>query len=184
MTIIAVIALAGNLFSIIFLSKDAKRSLNIKSAFLHLLGDTFSSVGVLITALVLIFFPKLYYLDSIASIVIALFILKEGISIFIESINILMQGMPKGIDAEKIKKRLLEDKILRIKEIHHMHIWGLSPENIILDCHIVLSKEDLHGINKKLEEINTILECDFNINHSTIQFEMEGYDHAVKCDLH
>ena len=181
MIVVTLIGLAGNVFSVFLIFKDAKKNINIKSAFLHLFGDTISSFGVLVVAFILMFFKNLYILDPIISILIILYIIKEGFSIFMESINILMQGIPRGINIEKIIKRLKSDKTLKIKDIHHVHIWGLSSDNIILDCHVVIPDKKLENINEILNKINEILECEFNIAHATIQIEAEGYDHSPKC---
>ena len=181
MMIVTIIGLAGNAFSVFLIFKEAKRNLNIKSAFLHLFGDTMSSLGVLIVAFILLFFKNLYILDPIVSILIALYIMKEGFSIFMESINILMQGIPRGINTAKIVKRLKSDKNLEIKDVHHVHIWGLSSDSIILDCHVVLPENRLENINDILNKINEILVCEFNIAHVTIQIESEGFKHSTKC---
>jgi cobalt-zinc-cadmium efflux system protein len=181
MIVVTIIGLLGNLFSVFLIFKDSKKNINIKSAFLHLFADTISSFGVLFVALILMFFKNLYILDSIISILIAIFIVKEGISIFMESINILMQGIPKGFNTDKIIKRLKSEKSLEIKDIHHVHIWGLSSDSIILDCHVVLPEKNLKNINVILNKINEILECDFHISHATIQIESEGFDHSKKC---
>ena len=181
MLIVTIIGLLGNLFSVFLIFKDSKKNINIKSAFLHLLGDTISSLGVLIVALILMFFKNLYILDPIISILIAIYIIKEAISIFWESINLLMQGIPKGLNTDKIIKRLKSEKSLEIRDIHHVHIWGLSSDSIILDCHVVLPKKKLKNINEILNKINEILQCDFHISHATIQIEAEGFDHSTKC---
>ena len=185
MIIVTIIGLIGNTISVFLIFKDAKKNINIKSAFLHLFGDTISSLGVLIVAFILIFFKNLYILDPIVSILIVIYIIKEGFSIFLESINILMQGIPKGINTDKIIKRLKSDKKLQIKDIHHIHIWGLSSDSIILDCHVVLPKKSLTNINinETLSKINEILECEFNIAHATIQIETEEFDHSTKCPV-
>jgi len=183
MLIITIIGLLSNFASILILLKDAKKNINIKSAFLHLLGDTFSSVGVLIAALCIIFFPNLYFLDPIISIAIALYIIKESFSIFLESINILMQGKPKHLSIKKIKERLQLDKKLNIIDIHHIHIWSLSSDEIIMDCHIVLPENKVNKTNEVLKKINEILSCEFCINHSTIQVETPGYKHSKNCRI-
>jgi len=183
MLIVATLGFLGNIFSVLLLYKGSSRNLNIKSAFLHLIGDTVSSVGVLIAGLIIIIFPKLYIIDPILSIIIAFYIIKESFSIFLESVNILMQGIPKGINAEKIMERLKNEKKLQIIDIHHMHIWSLSPDEIILDCHIVMPKDSFFNINAKLKEINEILSCEFHICHVTIQFETQGFDHTTSCKL-
>ena len=183
MIIIALISLIGNSASISMLLRDAKKNINIKSAFLHLLGDTFSSLSVIIVGLILMIFPKLYILDPVISLLIIIFIIKEAFTILMESINILMQGIPKGISTDRIIRRLKSEKELEILDIHHMHVWEISSDNIILDCHVVIPKKTFNKLNEKLEKINYILTCEFNINHTTIQFEHAGFDHSVKCEL-
>ena len=183
MIMIAFIGFIGNSVSILMLFKDAKKNINIKSSFLHLLESTFSSIAVIIAGFAIIIYPKLYILDSVISMLIVAFIIKEAFSILIESINILMQGIPRGINPGKIIKRLKSEKSLDIIDIHHMHIWEISTDNIILDCHIVIPENSLNNVNEKLSKINYILTCDYNINHATIQFEVKGFDHSVKCEL-
>lgn len=183
MLIITVIGLIGNGLSIIILHADSKKNLNIKSSFLHLLGDTISSVGVLIIAIVLYFNPKLYFLDPIISILIVLYILKESFSIFFETINILMQSTPKGLNINNIIKRLKEDKEIDIVDIYHVHVWSLSMNEIIFDCHVIVKENDLSLINCKLKLINEILECEYNITHTTIQFEQVNSDHSHVCRI-
>ncbi|MBN2547449.1 MAG: cation transporter [Spirochaetes bacterium] len=183
MILITVIGLLGNAFSIFIIRKDVKSSINIKSSFLHLLGDTFSSIGVLLVALILLLLPKFYILDQIISILIALYIIKESFSIFFESINILMQGSPKNIEIKKIIKRLLNEKKLNIIDIHHIHLWSLSPDETIFDCHVVINEKNIENINEKIAMINEILVCEFNINHSTIQIETKGHNHSVSCNI-
>jgi len=183
MLLITVIGLLGNFFSILIIRKDVKKSINIRSSFLHLLGDTFSSVGVLIAALILLILPKFYFLDPIISILIAVFIIKESFTMFYESINILMQGSPKHIDIKKIIKRLLNEKSLKIIDIHHIHLWSMSQDEFVFDCHVVINEKSIENINDKISKINEILSCEFNINHSTIQIETKGHNHSVSCSI-
>ncbi|HMB01963.1 MAG TPA: cation diffusion facilitator family transporter, partial [Spirochaetota bacterium] len=132
---IASIGLIGNGVSVLLLIKSSKSSLNIKSAFLHLLADTISSVAVIITAIILLFKPW-YILDTVLSVLIALYIVKESFSVLMESLNILMQGAPRGIDREKLKKRLFEIKEVNIKGIHHIHMWNITPGETVFDAHV------------------------------------------------
>ena len=179
---IAAIGLAGNGISVALLLKDSKENINIKSAFLHLLADTISSVAVIITAVVLLFKP-VYILDTILSILIAVYIVKESFSILTESINILMQGAPKGINREELKNRLLSEKTLGIKDVHHIHMWEITPGNTVFDAHVVVEKAGLQNADNIIYEINKILASEFHICHSTIQLESENFNHCITCDL-
>lgn len=182
MLLIAIIGLAGNGISVALLFKEAKSNINIKSAFLHLLGDTVSSVAVIATAIVLKFW-NLYFLDSVISILIVLYILKESFSILMESVNILMQAAPKGIDKHKLKEAILAIKEFKIKDVHHIHMWDLAPGSTVFDAHVVVDKADLTNADRIIQSVNTVLSKEYKICHSTIQLESEGFNHCVSCEL-
>lgn len=182
MLLVAFIGFAGNFVSALFLVKDAKNNLNIKSALLHLVGDAISSVAVIITALILVFKPW-YFLDSIMSVVISIYIIKESFSIFMESVNILMQTVPKGFEREKIEKSIYALKKYRIKDIHHIHVWEITPGNIVFDAHIVIDVGELKKADEIIMRINRILLKEYNISHSTIQLESGNFNHCVTCEL-
>ncbi len=182
MSSVAFIGLAGNLVSVLLLYKHAKTNINIKSAFLHLLGDTLSSVAVLITALVM-YFGGWYILDPIMSIAIALYIIKESFSVFMQSINILMQATPAHLDKEKIRERIKKETQLGIKAVHHMHIWDITAGSTVFDAHVVVEKERLKDADDIIHAVNRILSEEFKICHSTIQLESEDFDHCTGCGI-
>ncbi|MEI7641009.1 MAG: cation diffusion facilitator family transporter [bacterium] len=183
MIIVTLIGLLGNGISVLMLFTEAKKNINMKSAFLHLLGDTFSSVAVLIVAIILHFY-KFLFLDAAISILISLYIIKESFTILAESINILMQATPAGLNTKTIIARLIAEKDLDILDIHHIHVWAVSQDDIVMDAHVVVKKEiGLREIDSKIIKINDILECDFGITHSTLQFETEEFKHEKTCVL-
>ena len=182
MLLIAIIGFLGNGISVILLFKNAKENINIKSAFLHLLTDTISSIAVILISIILLFIP-VFIIDSIFSVLLALYIIKEGLGIFFKSLNILMQATPENIDNEKIKQRLLNDNFLKIKDIHHIHSWDITPGETIFDAHIVVEKSDLIHSDFIICKINEILENEFGIKHITIQLESTNFDHNTKCEL-
>lgn len=182
MLAIAAIGLLGNGISVLLLFKDAKENINIKSAFLHLLADTVSSVAVIATAVILIFKPW-YFLDAAISVLIAVYIAKESFGILMETLNILMQGAPKNIDDRQIKKRLLDESALQIKDVHHIHMWEISPGKVVFDAHVAVPKGNLKDADTIIYGINRILADEFKICHSTIQLESDEFDHCVSCDI-
>jgi len=182
MLIIAIIGLVGNGISVLLLFRNSKENINIKSSFLHLLGDTFSSIAVVIVAIVLIFKP-FYVLDPILSILVAMFIIKECFSILKQTLNVLMQATPPGFDYEKIKQRLVNDDSLNIKSMHHFHIWDITPGETIFDAHVVINQTDLTKADEIIRKINDVLAKEFHICHSTIQLESENFSHHSSCDL-
>jgi cobalt-zinc-cadmium efflux system protein len=169
---IAVIGLFANLFSMLFLHRDSKKSLNIKAAYLHLLGDTLSSVAVISGAL-LIYFVHLLWIDPLLTLVISIVIIIQAYRILRESIDILMQSTPIGLDLEDIK-RLLENHPL-VKNIHHVHCWQMQDNDILFEAHIEIPEDiKLSESNKLLSEIELLLKEKFAITHTTLQFEF-GY---------
>jgi cobalt-zinc-cadmium efflux system protein len=174
MFIIAIIGLLANLISVMLLKRFTGRNINIRAAYLHLIGDTISSVIVIITA-ILIFYFKIYWLDPLVTVLLGIYLLKETFLILKEAIDILMQATPAGLDLTEIKTAL--ENIPEIDNIHHIHVWNLSDQDIHFECHIDL-KSDVRisqtEHNKTL--VQEILLKKFNINHVTIQYEYNFCD--------
>ncbi|MCF8330896.1 MAG: cation diffusion facilitator family transporter [Bacteroidales bacterium] len=172
MLVVAAIGLIANIISVLILEKHKKDNINIKAAYLHLLGDTLSSVAVIIGG-VLIYFYELYWIDPLVTVIIGLYIIKESISIIIETVDILMQSKPKDIDLAEIKNKLT--KIEGIKNIHHVHIWRLSDKEIHFESHVDLSQDfkttEASVIREKAE---AILYEQFHIDHVTMQMEFNS----------
>lgn len=170
MIIVAVIGLIANLISVLILRDDSHKSLNVRSAYIHLLSDTLSSLGVVIGG-ILIYLYKVYYIDPILTFLIGIYIIRETLSIIGETVEILMQAVPKGIDLKKIKEEI--EMLDEVKDLHHVHIWRLNDTNIHFEGHINL-KENLTAteIVPLYEKIEKILK-NYGITHSTLQIEYE-----------
>jgi cobalt-zinc-cadmium efflux system protein len=174
MFIVASAGLLFNLLAVLLLRKHSDSSLNIRSAYLHLLGDTLSSVAVIIGG-ILIYFTEIYWIDPLITILISVYIIKETWRVFKQSSDILMQSTPDGIDVRQIVSDL--EDIKKVKNIHHVHTWSLSDLNFHFECHADL-EEDLNvsetdSIRKEMEDI---LHKNHGINHCTIQFEFNVCD--------
>ena len=165
---IAVIGLLGNFFSIMILNRDKDDNLNLKAAYMHLLYDTISSVAVIATAII-IYFTNWIFLDTVASILIALMIFWGGFGIIKKAIHIFMQGVPEGIDFEDVYKSI--QKINGVKSVHSVHIWSINSNEIFLSCHICFDESARDKGDSLIKRINKMLESDYNINHTTIQLE-------------
>ena len=171
MFIVATIGLIANLVSVLLLQKHVSQNINVKAAYLHLLGDTISSVAVIIGS-VLIYFFKVYWVDPVITIIIGAYIIKEALGISYEAFNILMQSTPKEIDLENVKQHV--EEIEEVSNIHHLHAWKLSDNQIHFECHADLNKDiPISETSFVLEKINKMLKKQFNISHITIQF---GYN--------
>lgn len=169
MFVVATIGLLANLFSVLLLHKQSSHNLNVKAAYLHLLGDTISSVAVIIGS-VLIYFFKVYWVDPLITIIIGAYIIKEAFSITRESLNVLMMSTPDGVELNAVKLRL--EQIHGIANIHHVHVWQLSDHRNHFECHADLEKDiPVSESNSILRDIEAILKSEFGISHVTIQVE-------------
>lgn len=172
MLVVAVIGLIGNLVSVLLLKKDSKHSINVRSAYLHLLGDTLSSIGVIAGSIFIMFFDILW-IDPLITVLIGLFIIKEAVKIFWESVLILMESAPKDIDVYKIKSEI--EKHPAIQNAHHLHAWQLSDSQNYFLCHVDL-KENLSMKETDIIrlELEHIILRKFNIQNATIQMEFNS----------
>ncbi len=172
MLIVASIGLIANLLSTLILHKDSKHSLNIRSSYLHLLGDTFSSVGVILGGILIKFF-KLYFVDPLITLSIAIYIGYESIKIIIKTINILMQSSA-DLNYEEIKKDI--ESIPNVNSLHHVHTWLSDEKTIYFEAHVEVCNIKMEETNMILEKINHLLHDKYDISHTTIQFELDRCD--------
>lgn len=171
MFIVATIGLLGNLISVVLLHKDSSHNLNVKAAYLHLMGDTLSSVGVIIGS-ILIYFWNVNWVDPLLTIIIGLVIIKGTWGILKETIEILMQASPAGLNIKKIKSEL--EKHPDVINVHHVHTWSLSDNIVHFQGHVEVNKElSIEQVDKIRIKLENILHRDFNIDHITIQMESD-----------
>ncbi len=165
---IAGVGVIGNGFSAWLLHKDARHSLNIRGAFLHMVGDLLTSVAVVVGGMVLIFKPW-YWLDPALSLLIVYFILKNCWGILKEAGGILMNATPAGIDIEEVKETL--EQIPGVCGVHYLHAWNLSSSSIAFSCHIVVSDQPVSQTETLARTIRETLLNRFGIDHPVLQFE-------------
>ena len=172
MLIIASVGLIGNLLSILFLKNERHGDLNTRAVFLHLFSDFISSILVILGAIFIKLF-HIYYLDSILTIIIVLLLLKETLLIIKESISILLESTPSNIEIDKLAKTI-KDLSPRIENIHHIHLWSINEKDILMECHIRLNKDlNIGQVDEIKKKVNGLLEKEYSIHHSNIQFELE-----------
>jgi cobalt-zinc-cadmium efflux system protein len=135
---LAALGIVGNGISAWLLHRDSKHNLNVRGAFLHMVGDLLTSVLVLLNGIVLIFRPW-YWLDPLLSFVIVAFILKNCWSILKEATGILMNATPKNVDLEQVKKTVLE--IGGVRGVHYLHAWNISSASIAFSCHVEVADQ-------------------------------------------
>lgn len=178
---IAGVGVIGNGFSAWLLHKDARHSLNIRGAFLHMVGDLLTSVAVVVGGMVLIFKPW-YWLDPVLSLLIVYFILKNCWGILKEAGGILMNATPTGIDIEEVKETL--EQISGVCGVHYLHAWNLSSSSIAFSCHIVVSDQPVSQTETLARTIRETLLNRFGIDHPVLQFETSQCGNGtILCEI-
>jgi cobalt-zinc-cadmium efflux system protein len=165
----ALIAIAVNTFITFRLkSGESEHNLNVRAAMLHVLGDLAASVGV-IAAGVVILVTGWYPADPILSLGIAALIAWSAIRIVLDTGNILLEGVPQGMDVDAIGGSIKDTT--GVDSLHDLHVWALAPEQVALSCHIVVSEELLAEGEHLVRRLEQTLCAAFGIGHTTIQVE-------------
>ncbi len=182
MIVVAVIGLIVNIATAAILWKASRESLNIRSAFVHMIGDTASSVGVVIGA-VIIYFTGFYIIDPIFSILIAILILVWAFSLIRDSVRILMESTPKNINVNALKENLINN-FSPVKDMHDLHVWEITTGMYCMSAHIIIEDMNVSSTEALLAEINAFLQDKYNIQHPIVQFETgKGFEHDHSCEL-
>jgi len=168
MLVIALLGLMVNVIAGVILYGSQEQSLNLHGAFLHILGDTIGSVGTVLAGLVMLF-TGWYLVDPLISVMIGLLILYTSWDLIKESVDILMQSAPRGIQVEEVQ-RVLEE-IRGVIKVHDLHVWSVTSGVFTLSVHAVIGPdEEPHRI---LDQIEEKLKSQFGIEHTTVQLEIE-----------
>lgn len=169
MILVAMIGLLANIFAAAILKKDAHKSINVKAAYVHLVGDALTSLLVLVGG-ILIRFLEIYWVDPLITVLISIYIVREAFVILKEAVNILMQSAPEHLDIQMIRKRV--ETLTEVNNMHHIHSWMLTDQQVHLEAHVELSSDmKLSQVDKIRIELDSILNNEFNIQHITLQFE-------------
>lgn len=176
---LGLLGLVANGISVIILEGEKNKNINIKAAYLHLLGDALTSVAVIVGA-VLIWTLQIYWADSAVTILISVYIFVHTLKLLKESVTILMQMAPAEIDLPEVEERLM--KINELHNIHHIHVWKLTDKVIHFECHLTLEDDiRVSETEQILKKVQKILIDEFDIEHVTIQFEF-GKPKKEICD--
>ncbi len=171
---LALMSIVLNALSVFIIKEDAAESMNIRSAYLHLLTDVMTSVAVFVGGIAM-YKWKVYWVDPVVSVVIAIYLVKQSFSLLKESLEVLMQFAPSGISVEEIKKTV--DGFENVRDFHHIHLWRLGEKDIFLEGHIDLDRDlPLSETTALIERIEKELKERFGITHFTFQPEFGRED--------
>ncbi|OUS02364.1 cation transporter [Flavobacteriales bacterium 33_180_T64] len=171
---LSLLAIFANGYSVLLLKKSAKDNLNMRSAYLHLLTDMMASVAVLIGGLLMKFF-ELYWVDSVLTFLIAIYLIWVGYDLLKKSTRILMLFTPDQVDIKDLVSTV--NKLPKVNRLHHVHVWCLNDDELHLEAHLDFSENImLSDFNDILHKIEHILHDEYNINHINIQPEFNKED--------
>jgi cobalt-zinc-cadmium efflux system protein len=156
----------------------AGRDVNIRSALLHEIGDTLSTAAVIMGGWVIMLTGK-YWIDPVLSVAIGVLILWSGFGIVRETLNILLEGTPRGIKLEQVEAAMRE--IDGVNDVHDLHVWNIGSETRALSCHISIADIPPSVSERILRDVKECLRHEFHINHTTIQFENVDCEVAHGC---
>ncbi|MBA3662110.1 MAG: cation transporter [Gammaproteobacteria bacterium] len=166
MLVIASIGLIVNLISMSLLAGDKDKSLNVKGAYLEVWSDMLGSIGVILGAII-IYFTQWVWVDSLIAVGIGLWVLPRTWILLKESINILLEGVPEGIDMLQLEQVLRE--VEGVVDIHELHVWAITSGKVSLTAHVVIAAGyDCDAVTTSLKEL---LKQKFNITHTTLEHE-------------
>jgi cobalt-zinc-cadmium efflux system protein len=158
----------------LLLHRTGNNDINIRAAFIHMLGDLLGAVGIIVGALV-IRATGWYRVDPILSVIISVLIVWTAWGIVRDSLNILLEGLPKGLEFQRVTAAL--QAVEGVLDVHDLHIWSLGSNVHALSCHVLIEDMPPSQSQTVLGAINTVLGNRFHIHHTTVQFE------HVCCDV-
>lgn len=181
MAVVAVVALIINSTIAMSLHTHAHSSTNVRSVFVHMLGDALSSVGVIVAGVVIAFTGWLF-VDPLVSILIGLFILWSSWGVMKEATDVLLEATPKSVDMDKLLTDLRNQP--NVKEVHDLHVWTIGDDFRALSCHVLTNNCTLAQANSTMQRLNHLIENKYDIHHATLQLEYKSCQtQEVYCDM-
>jgi len=177
--VVAAVGVAVNVAATATMSKANRRSLNVESAYRHVLTDLYGLIGTVIAGIVIVT-TGFSRADSIASLVVVTLMLKAAISMLRPALRILLEATPEDIDLEEVRRHLLE--LHEVSSVHDLHVWTLTSSLPILTAHVVVTDDCINQgeIGRVLDHLQGCLAGHFDVEHSTLQLEAIGHlDHEI-----
>lgn len=181
MIIVASIAIVLNLLIGFWLHAGSKHDINVRSAYLHMIGDAISALGVAIAGIVVLV-SQWQWADPIVSFLIAGLILWSSWGILKESVSVLLEATPYGMDMHDVEKCIAS--VPGVLNVHDLHVWTVGPGVVACSCHILVAEQTIRQGQQILRTVVEELHHHHKINHSTIQVEVEGHEaNELYCSI-
>lgn len=181
LVVVAVIAFAVNAGTALLVRRDAAHDLNMRSAFVHLAGDALSTFGAIVAGIGILF-TGWNWLDPLASILIGVLILYNAWGILRETVEILLEGTPRGVNMDAVLRDML--RVNGVRGVHDLHAWSITQNMRALSAHVVTDDIPISEGAQIQADIQAVLRQRYGIAHATLQLECAGCDPDVLyCDL-
>ncbi|MER7952704.1 cation diffusion facilitator family transporter [Streptomyces sp. NPDC096079] len=179
----AVVGLVANVISLSLLMRGQKESLNVRGAYLEVLADALGSVTVIVASAIILA-TGWQYADPIASIVIGLMIVPRTLKLLRETLDVLLEAAPKGVDMAEVRAHILA--LPGVEDVHDLHAWTITSGMPVLSAHVVVDQAELDSVGheKMLHALQGCLGSHFDVEHCTFQLEPAGHaEHEAKLCL-
>ena len=171
MLLVAAAGLVVNIVAFAVLHSGDQENLNIRGAALHVAGDLLGSVAAMVAAIIIIY-TGWTLIDPILSVAVAFLILRSAWTLVKRSSHVLLEGAPEWLDVEEMQTRIV-DSVSGVRGIHHVHVWGLTPQKLMLTMHLDL-EASADSQSTVVREVKAFLQQEYGIGHSTIEVEIDG----------
>jgi cobalt-zinc-cadmium efflux system protein len=179
MLVVAAAGLVVNLVCFAVLHAGDQDNLNIRGAALHVAGDLLGSVAAIVAAVVIIY-TGWTLIDPLLSVAVAFLILRSAWILVKRSAHVLLEGAPDWLDVADMQDRIVA-AVPGVQEIHHVHVWGLTPQQLMLTMHVSISEDAMAGQAEVVRSVKHLLSREYGIDHSTIEVDVDGCADAASC---
>ena len=171
MLIVGGIAFVEDALSVWVLFRGQRHKMNVKTIMIHLVGDTLATLGVIVGALLIMFYG-MHWVDPAVTAAIALYIFIHAFVEVRRSISLLMDTAPEDFDFDRMVREV--EGLCGVDDLHHVHVWRIDEERVALEAHVAVTEQDLDQIEDIKRRVKNRLGCDFGIKHATLEFEIAG----------
>jgi len=171
MIVVAAAAIVLNVLISVWLRAASAHNINVRSAYLHMLGDAVAALGVVIAGIIVLT-TKVLWADPVVSLLIAGLIVYTSWDVLRESATILLEGTPAGLNMQEVARTIAG--MTGVRSVHDLHVWCLGPGLVACSCHIVVAEQSIRDGQQVLRSVVRELEQRFAITHTTVQIEVEG----------
>ncbi|MFW5419861.1 cation transporter [Nocardiopsis sp. CNT-189] len=169
---VAAFGLAANIVALLVLRSGQQESINVRGAYLEVLGDALASVGVIIGGAV-IWFTGWSQVDTAVSLIILAIIVPRAWGLLREAVHVLLEATPRGVDLDEVRTHILREP--GVIDVHDLHAWTITSGVPVLSAHVVVEEGHLEHSGRMLDRLHTCLDGHFDVEHSTLQLEPAGH---------